>query len=219
VILAIHKFYYFNLVVSLLHCNHQYHADFDICHDLHSLIIGKHVPHLPVEVPSYIISHQARTTIHACLNKKCKYVFAKRIKGRPAQKLPPTMVSGHCCRTTSTHLRCRDDATILDIIVVERARYGEYRSLLARLPNEVHPGLISEDSPVNFSRTPSANSRERPLRPRQPGAPDTVRCTTGQSGAPDRSSLLAVHSQFFSFSSCFQYLDKYISTQNQCTKT
>ena len=55
------------------------------------------------------------------------------------------------------------------------------------------------DSPVNFSRTPSANSREWPVRPRQPGAPDTVRCTTGQSGAPDRSSLLAVHSQLFSF--------------------
>ena len=35
------------------------------------------------------------------------------------------------------------------------------------------------DSPVNFSRTPSANSRERPLRSSQPGAPDTVRCTTG----------------------------------------
>jgi hypothetical protein len=29
------------------------------------------------------------------------------------------------------------------------------------------------DSPVNFSRTPSANSRERLLRPRQPGAPDS----------------------------------------------
>ena len=41
------------------------------------------------------------------------------------------------------------------------------------------------DSPVNFSRTPSANSRERPVRPSQSGAPDTVRCTTGQSGAPD----------------------------------
>jgi hypothetical protein len=54
------------------------------------------------------------------------------------------------------------------------------------------------DSPVNFSRTPSANSRERLLRPRQPDAPDTVRCTTGQSGAPDRNSLLAVHSQLFS---------------------
>src|SRR5688572_3683646 len=55
------------------------------------------------------------------------------------------------------------------------------------------------DSPVNFSRTPSANSRERPVRPRQPGAPDTVRCTTGQSGAPDRNSLLAVHSQHSPF--------------------
>jgi hypothetical protein len=54
------------------------------------------------------------------------------------------------------------------------------------------------DSPVNFSRTPSANSREWLLRPRHPGAPDTVRCTTGQSGAPDRNSLLAVHSQLFS---------------------
>jgi hypothetical protein len=70
VILAIHKFCYFNLVVSLLHYNNQYHADFDICHDLHSLIIEEHVPHLPVEVPSYIVSHQVRTTIHACLNKK-----------------------------------------------------------------------------------------------------------------------------------------------------
>jgi hypothetical protein len=28
------------------------------------------VSHLPVEVPSYIVSHQVRTTIHACLNKK-----------------------------------------------------------------------------------------------------------------------------------------------------
>jgi hypothetical protein len=51
VILAIHKFYCFNLAVSLLHCNHQYHADFDTCRDLHGLIIEEHVPHLPVEVP------------------------------------------------------------------------------------------------------------------------------------------------------------------------
>jgi hypothetical protein len=74
VILAIHKFCYFNLVVSLLHYNHQYHADFDIylCHDLHDLIIEEHVPHLPVEVPSDIVSHQVRTTIHACLNKKSR---------------------------------------------------------------------------------------------------------------------------------------------------
>jgi hypothetical protein len=77
VILAIHKFCYFNLVVSLLHCNHQYHADFDIYHDLHGLIIGEHVPHLPVEVVSYIVSHQARTTIHACLNKKASVCLRK----------------------------------------------------------------------------------------------------------------------------------------------
>src|SRR5688500_9092121 len=61
------------------------------------------------------------------------------------------------------------------------------------------PTVGSPNSPVTFSRTPSAKSRERPLRPRQPGAPDTLRCTTGQSGASDRSSLLAVHSQLFSF--------------------
>jgi hypothetical protein len=41
------------------------------------------------------------------------------------------------------------------------------------------------DSPVNYSRTPPMNSRERPVRSSQPGAPDTVRCSTGQSGAPD----------------------------------
>jgi hypothetical protein len=70
VILALHKFCYFNLVVSPLHCNHQYHADFDICHDLYGLIIGEHVPHMPEEIPSYIVSHQTRTTIHSCLNKK-----------------------------------------------------------------------------------------------------------------------------------------------------
>jgi hypothetical protein len=66
VILAIHKFCYFNLV------------DFDICHDLHGLIIEEHVPHLPVEVPSYIISHQVGTTIHACLNKKNKCMCLRR---------------------------------------------------------------------------------------------------------------------------------------------
>jgi hypothetical protein len=70
VILAIHKLCCFNLVVSPLHYNHQYHADFDIYHNFHGLIIGEHAPLLPEEVPSYIISHQARTTIRACSNKK-----------------------------------------------------------------------------------------------------------------------------------------------------
>jgi hypothetical protein len=35
------------------------------------------------------------------------------------------------------------------------------------------------DSPVNYSRTPLTNSREWPVRQSQPGALDTVRCTTG----------------------------------------
>jgi hypothetical protein len=40
------------------------------------------------------------------------------------------------------------------------------------------------DSPVNFSHTPPTKSREQLVDGCQPGAPDTVRCTTGQSGAP-----------------------------------
>jgi hypothetical protein len=35
------------------------------------------------------------------------------------------------------------------------------------------------DSLVNYSRTPPMNSRERPFHQSQPGATDTVRCTTG----------------------------------------
>jgi hypothetical protein len=40
------------------------------------------------------------------------------------------------------------------------------------------------DNPVNYSRTSPTISREQQVRLSQPGAPDTVRCTTGQSGAP-----------------------------------
>jgi hypothetical protein len=54
------------------------------------------------------------------------------------------------------------------------------------------------DSPVNFSRTSPVNSREQPLRSSQPGAPDTVRCTTGQSGACRLSRFLACSSQHIS---------------------
>jgi hypothetical protein len=45
------------------------------------------------------------------------------------------------------------------------------------------------DSPVIFSRTPLITSREQQVRLSQPGAPDTVRYTTGQSGAPRQSWL------------------------------
>jgi hypothetical protein len=59
------------------------------------------------------------------------------------------------------------------------------------------PTVDSPDSPVNYCRTPPANSQERPFHQSQPGAPDTVRCTTGQSGAPRLSRLLATSSQAF----------------------
>jgi hypothetical protein len=43
------------------------------------------------------------------------------------------------------------------------------------------------DSPVNYSPTPFISSREQQVRLSQPGTPDTVKCTTGQSGAPRQS--------------------------------
>jgi hypothetical protein len=55
------------------------------------------------------------------------------------------------------------------------------------------------DSPVIYSRTPPSKSREQRVRRCQSGAPDTVRCTTGQSGAPRLSRLLAASSQAFPF--------------------
>jgi hypothetical protein len=50
------------------------------------------------------------------------------------------------------------------------------------------------DSPVNFSRMPPTKSREQLVDGCQPGA---VRCTTGQSGAPRLSRLLAASSHAF----------------------
>jgi hypothetical protein len=43
------------------------------------------------------------------------------------------------------------------------------------------------DSPVNYSRTPPNSPESDQFVGSQPGAPDTVRCTTGQSGVPDRA--------------------------------
>jgi hypothetical protein len=55
------------------------------------------------------------------------YVFAKRIKGRPAQKLPRRWRVVIAVGPPLRHLWCQDDAIVLDIVVVERARHGEYR--------------------------------------------------------------------------------------------
>jgi hypothetical protein len=53
------------------------------------------------------------------------------------------------------------------------------------------------DSPVNYSRTPPTNSREQPFHQSQTGAPDTVWCTTGQSGAPRPSRVLAARAKTY----------------------
>jgi hypothetical protein len=45
------------------------------------------------------------------------------------------------------------------------------------------------DSPVNYSRTPPNSPESDLFTGGWPGAPDTVRCTTGQSGVPDRARL------------------------------
>jgi hypothetical protein len=43
------------------------------------------------------------------------------------------------------------------------------------------------ESPVNYSRTPLITSREQQVRLSQPGAPDTVRCTTGHCAVLHRT--------------------------------
>jgi hypothetical protein len=57
----------------------------------------------------------------------------------------------------------------------------------------------SPDSPVNYSCTPP-NSPESDLFTKvQPGAPDTVRCTTGQSGLPSRAGHWLYQAKSFAF--------------------
>jgi hypothetical protein len=43
------------------------------------------------------------------------------------------------------------------------------------------------DSPVNYSRTSPNSPESGQFVGSQPGAPDTIRCTTGQSGVRDRA--------------------------------
>jgi hypothetical protein len=55
------------------------------------------------------------------------------------------------------------------------------------------------DSPVNFSCTPPSRPESSQLTRLQPGAPDTIRCTTGQSGAPRLRRVLDAPAKSFSF--------------------
>jgi hypothetical protein len=60
------------------------------------------------------------------------------------------------------------------------------RPRIAR-PTVALAAVGSPDSPVNYSRTPPSSPESGQFAGSQPGAPNTVRCTTGQSGVPDRA--------------------------------
>jgi hypothetical protein len=81
-------------------------------------------------------------------------------------------------------VRCTPNSPVLPFRPLARTRVprGSCGRPLAHRTVQCTP-----DSPVNYSRTPLITSREQQVRLSQPGAPDTVRCTTGQSGAPRQS--------------------------------
>jgi hypothetical protein len=94
-------------------------------------------------------------------------------------------------RWRTGHVRCTPDSP-----VPPSSRWLDHVSRVDRAADR-WPGRAlahrtvrcTPDSPVNYSCTSPMNSRERPVRQSQLGAPDTVRCTTGQSGAPRLSRL------------------------------
>src|SRR5688572_444343 len=85
-------------------------------------------------------------------------------------------------RWRTGHVRCTPDSPVPPsdrwLGHVSRADFAADRWLGRPLAHRTVP--CTPDSPVNFSRTSSANSRERPLRSSQSGAPDTVRCSQTQ---------------------------------------
>ena len=62
------------------------------------------------------------------------------------------------------------------------------------------------DIPVNYSRTPPKFPESGQFARAQPGAPDTVRCTTGQSGAPRLSISWLYTANYFPVLFFFTFL-------------
>jgi hypothetical protein len=84
---------------------------------------------------------------------------------------------------------------------------------VATLPQPTHRTLSGAppDSPVIYSRTPPSRPESSQLARRQPSAPDTVRCTTGQSGVPRLRIVMAAPAKSFSFC-IFLLLDFHFSS-------
>jgi hypothetical protein len=86
---------------------------------------------MPEEIPSYIISHLGTHHHTLLLKQKGKCVCLQRELKVGRHKSYPdcgeddelVIVVGPSLR----HLRRQDDATILDIVVIERARHVEYQ--------------------------------------------------------------------------------------------
>jgi hypothetical protein len=65
--------------------------------------------------------------------------------------------------------------------------YSGANSRSWRVPENLIPG--APDSPVNYSGAPLDFPEGEEFSMKSPGAPDTVRGHTGQSGAPDQGCL------------------------------
>jgi hypothetical protein len=57
--------------------------------------------------------------------------------------------------------------------------------------------LGAPDSPVNYSAPALKIPEAEEFSAKSPGAPDTVRCATGQSGAPDQGAFRDAFSSLF----------------------
>jgi hypothetical protein len=75
-------------------------------------------------------------------------------------------------------------------------RWSSSRERRLRRGRLIGQSGAAPDSPVNYSRTPPSSPESGQFTLDLPGTPDTVRCTTGQSGAPrpSRSWLYTANS-------------------------
>jgi hypothetical protein len=89
--------------------------------------------------------------------------------------------------------------------LAHRTLSGAHRTVRCPLPtvgagHESAADCAADRCAVNYSHTPPKTPESGQFAGSQPGAPDTVRCTTGQSGVPDRAESWLLRAKSFSFS-------------------